>query len=766
MKAVAYRMRRVLRAQWRATVFLALTVTVVSGVVLTFATGAHRTSSAPDRYTASRGGELDGEIQQDSGRPRTSEIASLPGVVSVEAASFVFGGVDLPGASEAQDSYVFAGSYRAFAGRLVEGRDPVRTGEFVATRSFADAWGMPVGTTFEILTLTQEQADRAGYDAFANEGPQGLNLEAVLVGIFEGPGEINDPTPLALLPASLLDDGDVGIAATVMSLRLRPGTDLARFRAELDSLPGGDTFSLEPSRLISSEVRTAVDAQALGLWLLAAVGGVAAVAVLGQVVTRSVRLAPDERSRLAAIGFTKGQLLVESIGRAAVPIVIGTALGAAVAVGASVIFPTGFVRRIEPHPGLWVDPTVVAMTAAGLLAALMAWTSAALVVLRPARGERPSALVESVAARSGSATLSTGFRFAFTPAGRDRGSLRAAATGMLVTSALLVGAVVFGSSLGRLLNDGKRYGYNFDLMFGSGGDVVPDELRSSLEADPDVAAVLLYAVGQARVGAVSIQLAGMDPVKGDLPPTILSGRLPATENEIALGRLIARKLGTRVGADLTVEGPSSSQQFRVTGLAVVPAVEGLDGMGQDGIVTIGGMRRLDPEATPSVAAVGLRKGAPRGAADRLGGGQYTLPAVLENLAHVRAVPFLLALLVGALAVLTVVHVMITAVRNRRRDLAVLRSLGADGRWITRAVHWQATTFALLPLAIGAPVGIIVGRLVFETFARSIGAVPGASFPFVQLVVVLTGLVVLANAAAAVPARRARHLAPALLLNPE
>jgi predicted lysophospholipase L1 biosynthesis ABC-type transport system permease subunit len=288
---------------------------------------------------------------------------------------------------------------------------------------------------------------------------------------------------------------------------------------------------------------------------------------------------------------------------------------------------------------------------------------------------------------------------------------------------------------------------------------------------------MLYAAGQARVGAVTIRLAAMQPVRGDLAPKVLVGRLPSADDEIALGRLVADTLGTQVGADLTVEGEAATHRFRVTGLAVVPGVEGLDGVGQDAVLTFGGLTRLDPGAQPSVAAVRLRPGAPPETAQRLaadGGlaldetdlGPGTTPAVILNLARIRSVPFLLGLLVGALAVLTVVHVMVTSVHNRRRDVAVLRALGADGGWITRAVHWQATAFSLVPLALGVPVGLIVGRLVFETFANSIGTVPDASFPFVLLAGMFVGLVVLANAVAEVPARRARRLVPAGLLNPE
>ena len=78
--------------------------------------------------------------------------------------------------------------------------------------------------------------------------------------------------------------------------------------------------------------------------------------------------------------------------------------------------------------------------------------------------------------------------------------------------------------------------------------------------------------------------------------------------------------------------------------------------------------------------------------------------MITNVARIRSIPFLLAGVVGALAVLTVVHVMATSVHHRRRDVALLRSLGADRWWITRAVHWQATSFSLVPLVLGLPLG--------------------------------------------------------------
>jgi len=773
MNAVGYRVRCLLRAQWRQALVLSLIVAAVSGVVLGLAAGAARTASAPDRYTAAKGGGFDGLVEQEGGPPRTAEVAALPGVSTVAAVTFVFGGLALPDDAPAPDAFIFAGasgSYRAFGMDLVAGRepDPARPDELVASRSLADAKGVGLGATFDLVTITQEQADRDGFGALAAEGPRGPAFKVTLVGVIDGPADLNDPSPLALVPASLLDS-DVGVSATQMSVGLRPGTDLAALRDQLDTLlDGGKELSLEPALLVSADVRTAVEAQARGLWVITAVAGLAAIVVLGQLITRSIRLSADERPRLEALGFGRVQVLAESVIRAGLPVLAGTVAGVAVGAGLSSRFPTGFVRRLEPSPGLRFDAAVLGAGALLIIVALIVWTVGTELMGRRPRGPALlSPLVEWAAPRLRRPTLSTGFRFGFTRNRRDGGSVRSTIAGMLVTVALMVGAAVFGSSLARLVTDGDRFGVTWDQLTGSGGDQVPDELRAMLETDSDVEALVLYGTGQARVDLVTLGLTGVQPIKGDMATITLSGRLPSADDEIALGRLTAKAVRAEVGEDLTVETDGGPRRFRVTGLAVVPGINGLVGMGQDAVVTMGGLRRVDPEAQPSAAAFDLRSGAPPDTAERFGtGGSGTVPAVIVNLSRIRSVPFLLAGLVAALAVLTLVHVMVTSVHHRRRDLALLRSLGADRRWIGRAVHWQATSSAVVPLALGVPLGLIAGRLVFGLFANSVGAVPSASFPYGLLVVVVVAFVALANLVAALPARRARRLEPAALLAAE
>jgi uncharacterized membrane protein YeaQ/YmgE (transglycosylase-associated protein family) len=82
------------------------------------------------------------------------------------------------------------------------------------------------------------------------------------------------------------------------------------------------------------------------------------------------------------------------------------------------------------------------------------------------------------------------------------------------------------------------------------------------------------------------------------------------------------------------------------------------------------------------------------------------------------------------------------------------------------VAWQASVAAVVGLVVGLPVGAIVGRWLWDLFARQIYAVPEPTVPVLALVLVAAGALVLANVVAAVPARTASRTPTALLLRAE
>jgi ABC-type lipoprotein release transport system permease subunit len=252
---------------------------------------------------------------------------------------------------------------------------------------------------------------------------------------------------------------------------------------------------------------------------------------------------------------------------------------------------------------------------------------------------------------------------------------------------------------------------------------------------------------------------------------VLSGRLARGDDEIVLGRVAARRLKVDVGDDLAISGANGEVTFHVTGLAVIPSIEGGDGVGEGGLVTLEGLRRLEPDAALGSATVRLRPGADD-AFQRLfavfggGIGLPSAPPVVINIDRVRSTPFIVAGAVGALAVLSLAHQLITSARRRRRDLAVFRALGADGRWVGHVVHWQATVLVALVVVLAIPLGIAAGRVVFSAYIDRIGARDDLSIPVAMLALAAALLLVLGNLAAIVPARRARRDRPAAVLSGE
>jgi ABC-type lipoprotein release transport system permease subunit len=127
---------------------------------------------------------------------------------------------------------------------------------------------------------------------------------------------------------------------------------------------------------------------------------------------------------------------------------------------------------------------------------------------------------------------------------------------------------------------------------------------------------------------------------------------------------------------------------------------------------------------------------------------------------------LLGLALGAAALLTLAHLLLTAVHRRRRDLAVLRVLGLTGRQVRATVSWMAVTIALAALAVGVPVGVACGRLAWEFFAGQLGVEPVTEVPAVPVVILIAAGLALAVAVAAVPGVRASRTRPAMVLRAE
>src|SRR5439155_14674465 len=192
-----------------------------------------------------------------------------------------------------------------------------------------------------------------------------------------------------------------------------------------------------------------------------------------------------------------------------------------------------------------------------------------------------------------------------------------------------------------------------------------------------------------------------------------------------------------------------------------------------------GLARLQDPATGRIASTGYFVGRYRPGADRRAVTKQiravpflgtvvrpVVPVEVERLTQIDQLPWILAGLLGLLATAAVGHALVTSVRRRRRDLAVLKTLGFERVQVRATVAWQATTLALVGLVVGIPLGVVVGKLIWGAVADNLGVSRGASVPVVAALVSLPAALFLANVIAATPAGAAARTRPAVVLRSE
>jgi ABC-type lipoprotein release transport system permease subunit len=118
------------------------------------------------------------------------------------------------------------------------------------------------------------------------------------------------------------------------------------------------------------------------------------------------------------------------------------------------------------------------------------------------------------------------------------------------------------------------------------------------------------------------------------------------------------------------------------------------------------------------------------------------------------------------AVVALALTLVASVRRRRRDLALLKALGFTRRQIAAAVAWQSSLAVLIGTVLGVPLGVALGRFLWDVFAHEIHVVPAPTVPTVSIALIAVGALVLANVVATLPARAAARTPTALVLRAE
>ena len=131
---------------------------------------------------------------------------------------------------------------------------------------------------------------------------------------------------------------------------------------------------------------------------------------------------------------------------------------------------------------------------------------------------------------------------------------------------------------------------------------------------------------------------------------------------------------------------------------------------------------------------------------------------------------LFTVLLAIVAGLGVLNTILLTVRERRRDLGMLKSIGMTPRQVTAMMVTSATAFGVIGSLIGVPAGILIHRAVVPAMIQAINAILPSSLLDVWAAGLLAPLalsgIVIAAAGAFVPARNAGRLSVATVLHNE
>lgn len=322
----------------------------------------------------------------------------------------------------------------------------------------------------------------------------------------------------------------------------------------------------------------------------------------------------------------------------------------------------------------------------------------------------------------------------------------------------------------------------------------PDIIQQRLSKVADVAAAEVWVGFFGR--PQSVDPAGMTAILGfwsDQPqverPILTSGRFPTGESEAFLNERAAARSGLGVGSSLSLTlADRAFQDFAtvdvdIVGIGLLPPTIGQPGADTPklGVGILAERRALNLTKSSNASAIVLFDLAdsfgsddlihlfPQGLPAQHGTTEWftsATPAEDSQAEAARNVVWLGLALLAAAIVGTVIHTLLVAVRQRRREYAVLKAIGFTRSQVRTSVVWQSGAIVGLALAAALPTGIAAGRWLWTAFAEDLGIVVDPAVPLLLLGWSALAITVLVQGTALLPASLARRTPLAQTLRSE
>jgi hypothetical protein len=693
---------------------------------------------------------------------------------------------------------------------LVAGRlfNPNRPDEAVINEQAAIEMGVHIGSVIQVPFYTDKESASSNYNGTPYRFPKITIVGEIVINSTVIQDEINAlGSSVVLLSPKLTHQLESCCAYyTGTAVKVRGGAaNETRVRDEVAKVDPISRFGIAGGANVAQGLakgQQEIKPEAIALGVFGIIAGIAVLLIGGLTIGRMWRAGAAESATLKALGANTSMVLGAQLIGMSLALIMGALLAVALAISLSPLAPLGPVRFVYPYRGVSFDWTVLGF---GFLALIVTFESIALFLgrreLRRLRLRRSvdrladNSWVTRVTTSGIPLSLATGLRFALkSDRGANAAPVRSAILGAVLALAVLVTTVTFGASLDNLVSHPSLYGWNWNyaLLSGFAGqeDMPAPQVATAFDHDHYVASWTGANFVLAQLDGQSVQMMTETPGAKVAPP-LLSGHGLDAANQVVLGNATLAALHKRVGDTVTLSNGKTKSTLTIVGTATMtPVTKGLE-LGTGALVATSDfpVALLNSQESsipgPQAVLIRLRNGVNQKAALRslheiiyklnrlpnesgTAGGlvAHLRPAEIVNYRQMGTTP---AILGGGLALGAVVALALTlvaSVRQRRRELALLKTLGFVRRQLAAAVAWQSSISVGIGVVIGVPLGIVLGRFLWNLFAHEIDAVPVPSLPVLVVVLISVGAIVLANVIASVPGRMAARTSTALVLREE
>jgi putative ABC transport system permease protein len=783
MRAILTRAWSEVRRRRLQSAVIAVMVALTSATI-TLGLNLLQESSSPydHAFEAQRGAHL--KVFYDAGRVTPGQLASTPATIGAGSSAGPWPDVQVtvlhPESPRGQSRYPLdlvgrdspQGPVEEL--RMISGRWAQAPGEVVVNRAFAES--NRVGLGDHLVSL-----HTAGKPVLTVVG------EAVDIDQASAASSINGAQRAWVPPSQVADLAGGSGLGYEMAYRFlsAPGQaqlrdDAARLQSSLP--PGAVTGSF--NYLLMRDAYTFSNQYLLDFLIAFGIFAlVASLATMANLVLGTVLASYREIGILKALGFTPLQVVASLVAGMGIPALAGCVIGipAGTALSLPLLDQAAQAIALPSQPA--VSPLAEVLALAGILACVVAAT--ALPALRAGR----MSVVEAISAGGAPPSprawrpshwleqlrlprpLSLGARDAFVRPLR----------GILTVVSVMVGVatIVFAFGIRGAVTWYPPVAAQLD------GDV--SVARESTVSDGQVMAIL---GGQAQtrqvlaVGHAPVVIAGLadpvdglafrgDPLRFGWSNFLDRGRwVGSSPGEVLLPRAVLDAAHLDVGS--SVDGVVAGRPLR---LHVVGEVTAL-GAGLQAWLDWSTLAAVQPDAQPVSYAVQLRPGSDAdGYAAVVQAREPDFLTVAVNhalsdsvIVAMNALMLVLALVLGLIAAVGVFSTMLLHVRERTRDIAILKAVGMSPGQLLAMVMTSAAVLGVIGGLAGLPAGVLTYRGLTTELAHQIGDdlpphLLDVLGPTVLYPLALTGLAI-ALAGAILPARRAARSPVAEILRSE